>query len=172
MHTRLVLLLWILGVAAPIAAGVSLMIVPIQYINTLNSFLDTSACRVNWHVVNHTAMTIEVNLNITYSSAPSAPGKNVTLFPPCGVIYCTGGDLIGLKDEYQPGAEFECWVCDCAFAPTNPECFCVDNVATQPYGYNIPAYVGGAILVLLGILMFSVAVRYSCSGAEGSKSKA
>jgi hypothetical protein len=164
----LVLVLWILGVACPLAGGIYLIKAPIEYIDSVNSYLAGGACRVEWLVVNHTAMFVEVNVVIEKSEVPSAIGKDVTIYPPCGIIYCTGGQLIGLKEAYQPGTVFGCLVCECAFAKnaSDPGCFCIDDVAVQPYGYSVPDYIGGAGLVLFSVLVSIVAVWYSLDNAS------
>ena len=153
----LILVLCLISITFPVISGVCLVIFPMKATDQLNSRMVGSACIVDWLVVNYTALTIEVNVIIELSSVVSSVGKNVTISPQCGVIYCDHSELRSLQIEYDIGAQFGCYVCECAF--TIP-CGCPDLITTELYGYDLVYYAGGYGLVLIGILMIGPTVWY------------
>jgi hypothetical protein len=160
MKLIVLLILWLLGVIAPLVGGICLVVYPARFIDQINSHYIGSACYVDWLVVNYTVLTIEVNIIINLSRVPSAVGKNVTIFPDCGILWCTEPSLRALQIEYHVGATFGCYVCECVYVPVSG-CECIDVITQELYGYNIPDYISGYGLVLFGIVMTGPSVWYT-----------
>ncbi len=150
----LILVVCFLGIIFPVIAGVCLVVFPMKATDQLNSKMVKSACVVDWLVVDYTALTIEVNVIVELSSVVSVIGKNITISPQCGVIYCDHSELRSLQIEYDIGAQFACYVCGCT------QCSCPDFLTVELYGYNMVYYVSGYMLVLIGILMIGPTVWY------------